>query len=200
MGEYEITLGTLTAGDNYALEGYSPAKLKITPAQLLITADNKTKKQERRNPALTLSYSGLVGGDNASDLESMPVVQTNANAKSPIGYYEIIVNGASSDNYTISYAKGKLEIVPVAGRVKAWSNGSTLTVRVYSEVAQKSAITLYTEVGQPIVVQRQQLQAGINTISFPITPLTQGFYVLNVNADKFNEAQRVKLNNSNIHF
>jgi len=167
---------------------------KINPVFLTITADNKTKKQGAENPALTFTYAGFVGGDNVNDLEEMPHAVTTASAKSPIGTYEIAAEGAESNNYIITHIGGKLTVIPSGNtHIKTWSDNSNVHVRIYSEVAQKSSIILYTEVGQPVIVQPKQLQAGINTVSIPITPLARGFYVLNVSADKFRESERVKV-------
>ncbi len=194
MGEYDIELGSLSAGNNYEIE-FTGATLSITPANLVIKAEDKTKQQGKANPSFTFSYEGLVNGDSPSSLITQPQAQTPAEAKSPIGYYDIDVQGAASPNYNISYAKGRLAIVPgESSRVKAWSSSpSVLHVRIYAETAQKTALALFTDAGQTIVLQRHQLVAGVNDFTINVSSLTSNIYVLHVNADKFKESQRVKI-------
>ncbi|MCG7860420.1 hypothetical protein MD537_25790, partial [Flavihumibacter sediminis] len=94
-----------------------------------------------------LEYIGLAGGDKPSDLSTEPMVTTNAVTNSPIGIFEIKVEGATSPNYNISYQNGALTIAPASSQnsVQAWSSGSgQLQVRIYADRAQKASIVLYT--------------------------------------------------------
>jgi hypothetical protein len=163
----------------------------------VITADNKTKKQGAANPEFTFSYDGLAQGDQPSDLEAGASAVTNASAGSPIGNYDIVVSGASSENYTISYVKGTLTVTPAQGEdysVKAWSSSpDVLQVRIYTTVAQKASIILFTEVGQQVILELHQLSAGLNSFSVPVGRLASSTYVLSVVADKFKDAQKVKI-------
>lgn len=194
VGEYDIQTGSLSAGNNYEIE-FTGATFTITPANLVIKAEDKTKQQGKSNPSFTFSYQGLVNGDSPSSLLTQPQAKTLAEDKSPIGYYDIEVQGAASPNYNISYTKGRLSVVPgESSRVKAWSSSpSVLNVRIYAETAQKSALVLFTDAGQTIVLQRHQLNAGVNDFTINVSSLTPNIYVLHVNADKFKESQRVKI-------
>ena len=82
----------------------------VSPAPLVIIADNKSKLYETANPALTFKFNGFVNNDNASKLTSQPEISTTANTESLPGDYPIIVTGASSSNYSISYVDGILTI------------------------------------------------------------------------------------------
>lgn len=170
-------------------------QLVITPAPLVIKAENKFKEAGKQNPAFTFIYSGFVNGDNKADLASLPQASSIANEKSPIGYYDINVEGASSANYSITYEKGKLAVNPASdSKVKIWSSSpSELQVRIFAQVAQRSAIILYTDAGQPVVVQTKQLSAGVNSFAIPVSHLASSIYVFHVNAEKFQEAQRVNI-------
>lgn len=194
VGEYEITTGSISAGNNYEIE-YTGATLTITPANLVIRAEDKSRDQGKANPAFTFSYEGLAAGDSPSSLTTKPGAQTTADKNSPIGYYDISVEGANSSNYNISYVKGRLSVLPgESSRVKAWSSSpSVLQVRIYAESAQKAALVLYTDAGQSIVLQRHQLNAGVNNFTVNVGSLTPNIYILHVNADKFKESQRVKI-------
>jgi hypothetical protein len=197
VGTYEIEQGSLNGGDDYEIESFRAAAFTIAPAPLVITPEDKTKKQGATNPVFTFSYNGLAEGDQPSDLDAQPAAATNATTGSPIGYYDIEASGAASGNYTISYAKGKLTVTPASNAdysVKVWSsNPNTLTVKIYTTVAQKAAITLYTETGQQVILQQQQLSAGINSFNVSVSHLASSTYVLGVTAEKFRDAQKVKV-------
>jgi len=78
--------------------------------------------------------------------------------------------------------------------MKAWmSSPDVIQVKIYSAVAQKAAITLYTEVGQPVIVQQKQLNAGINSYTLHVGNLASSTYVLGVAAEKFKDAQKLKV-------
>lgn len=110
-GRYSFTV---TAADNgkgkNAATGTGKYTLTITQAALTITADNATMNSGSAMPALTVSYSGFVNGDNASSLASKPKVSTPATAASPPGTYAITVSGAADPDYSISYKPGMLTI------------------------------------------------------------------------------------------
>ncbi len=84
--------------------------LTVTPAPLLVTADNQTRDYGYANPALTLTYSGLVAGDDPTKLSVAPTATTTATLASLVGSFPITVGGGVSSNYTISYASGTLTV------------------------------------------------------------------------------------------
>ena len=88
----------------------------ITRAPLLIKADDKTKPYGAATPALTASYQGFVNGDTAARLNTPAVLSTPATAGSLAGRYAISVSGATSDNYTITFAAGTLTVTEPAPR------------------------------------------------------------------------------------
>ncbi len=55
----------------------------VTKAVLTVTAEDKTKVYGTANPALTFSYSGFMGSDNASFLTTQPTASTTAVTTSP---------------------------------------------------------------------------------------------------------------------
>ncbi|MGI4022440.1 MAG: MBG domain-containing protein [Janthinobacterium lividum] len=84
--------------------------LMVNKASLIITADNQTKTYSAVNPALTVSYNGFVNGDIQDSLTTKPTVSTTATATSAAGTYPILVEGAASSNYNITYVNGTLTI------------------------------------------------------------------------------------------
>jgi gliding motility-associated-like protein len=85
--------------------------LAVVPAQLTITADDKSRYYAAPNPQLTVKYSGFVNNENESQLTSMPIASTIATGTSLVGQYPITVAGAAAVNYNITYVPGILTVV-----------------------------------------------------------------------------------------
>ncbi len=107
-GNYPITASG-AVDPNYTFT-YQSGMMMVGKAALTVTADNKSMPLGGPLPALTVSYTGFVNGDNASSLMSQPMVATPANANSPAGTYPITPNGGSSPDYTFSYVNGTLTV------------------------------------------------------------------------------------------
>lgn len=82
----------------------------VTPADLTITADDKSKIVGQPNPVLTASYTGFQNSDSPASLTEEPVLNTTATVSSPVGQYPINVSGALSPDYTITYVPGLLTV------------------------------------------------------------------------------------------
>src|SRR5690606_22002656 len=89
VGTYNIGIGSLNGGNNYTVAEFKAGTFTITPAELLIATENKSKVQGTANPVLTFAYTGLVAGDTPADLQTAPTASTVATSKSPIGTYDI---------------------------------------------------------------------------------------------------------------
>jgi gliding motility-associated-like protein len=110
VGTYtgHVVLTSPGAGNNNILI----LKSTVTPADLTITADNKTKAFQAPNPPLTVTYQGFEDGDGPAQLVAPPVISTTAVTDSPVGVYPITVSGAYDLNYNFSYIQGTLTILP----------------------------------------------------------------------------------------
>ena len=86
----------------------------ISTKTLTVTADDKTKFQNTANPALTVSYSGFISGEDKSNLQTQPFATTTASTASVLGTYPITASGGVAANYNFSYVNGTLTIVPGA--------------------------------------------------------------------------------------
>jgi gliding motility-associated-like protein len=84
----------------------------VSPAPLVITADNKIKTVGDVNPPLTATYQRFVNDDSPAQLTAGVQISTTATTASPVGQYPITVTGAASPDYTISYVDGMLTIIP----------------------------------------------------------------------------------------
>ena len=109
VGDYPITAegGELK---NYAFESITPGVLSITPASLLVRAQDASRSYFEENPQFSFECVGFITGDDATLFTTKPVVTTSATLKSPAGIYSIEVSGAKINNYQLSYEKGKLTV------------------------------------------------------------------------------------------
>jgi MBG domain (YGX type) len=89
--------------ENYAM---SAAQVYITvlKAPVTPTADSHTRAYGDPNPALTISYTGLVNGDTAASISSPPTLTTSATTNSVPGVYAVSVSAGSDSNYELTPA------------------------------------------------------------------------------------------------
>ncbi|SFF82415.1 Por secretion system C-terminal sorting domain-containing protein [Pontibacter chinhatensis] len=101
-----VTLHPEEALSNYDIT-YNEAFLEITPAELVVTAHNASRKYGDANPEFTGSVSGIVGEDE------IEISYTSvAKPESVIGSYAItpVLSGALLVNYTVLATDGILTI------------------------------------------------------------------------------------------
>ena len=92
--------------------GYESEDIKdytVTPASLQIIADDKSRLVGLENPELTYTIKGLVYDETIEILTDI-TISTDATIYSPLGVYDIIVEGGKNVNYTTSLTNGKLSI------------------------------------------------------------------------------------------
>jgi len=111
VGEYAITIGTLTLGTNYTLTLVS-ADLTITARPITITADDAWKVVGDADPALT--YQITSGSLVEPDAITGTLERVSGEA---IGTYAIqqgslaIDDGNNGDNYDLTFVEGVFEII-----------------------------------------------------------------------------------------
>lgn len=111
VGEYDIMpYGGIAT--NYYFSEYVGAKLTVTKAPLLVTANDVSRHVGEQNPLLTVSYTGFVNDEDESVLTAKPVATTTATDDSEVGTYTITVSGAEAENYEIAYVNGTLTVLP----------------------------------------------------------------------------------------
>jgi diphthamide synthase (EF-2-diphthine--ammonia ligase) len=100
---------------NYTIS-YVPGDLAVTPATLIVSANELTRPQGETNPPLTYSLSGFVIGDTASIVSGTPTLSTTATIVSPNGQYPITiaVGTLSAANYNFTTAAGTLTIIDMS--------------------------------------------------------------------------------------
>jgi subtilisin family serine protease len=95
---------------NYAIS-YADGELAVTPAPLVITADDQSKVAGSFDPVFTFTYSGLVNGDLATAVA--PTCTVVGPHDTVVGSpYPITCSGAVDANYAISYVDGELTVTP----------------------------------------------------------------------------------------
>ena len=108
VGTYDITIEKGTVENPATLTN---GTLTVTKALLTITAKSYSIKQGEPLPTTyEITYSGFKNGETKSVLSQQPTVTCSATAASEPGRYDIIVSGATADNYEITYVKGTLRI------------------------------------------------------------------------------------------
>jgi gliding motility-associated-like protein len=94
---------------NYSVT-YAPTSITVNQALLTINADNLSRAFGTPNPAFTITYMGFVNNDGPAQLINLPTVLTYAVVISTAGQYPIVISGALSPNYAITYIPGILTI------------------------------------------------------------------------------------------
>ncbi len=107
IGTYSITPFGASA-PNYGIN-YVAGSLSISPADLVIRANNASRIYGAVDPTFTANYSGLVAGDTAANISGLTLTPA-ATVTSGVGDYAITASGAANPNYNISYAPGTLTI------------------------------------------------------------------------------------------
>ncbi|HEY9002984.1 MAG TPA: MBG domain-containing protein [Mucilaginibacter sp.] len=144
--------------------------LTVTPAELTVTADNKSKNYGDILPAFTVSYSGFKNSDNSSNLTSQPTANTTATQSSPVGSYPITASGAADSNYTFKYVAGTLTVNKAAITVTAVDK-----TKVYG-AANPALTVLYSGFVNGDTPASLTPQASVSTSATALSPI--GTYTL----------------------
>lgn len=110
-GTYAITLGTLSAGDNYELTLAADAvNFTINKAALTVTADAKTIAIGAAQPDYTYMVSGLTGSDTKAVVTGVTFALDNTFSSTSATTFTITPSGGTATNYTIIYVDGLLTV------------------------------------------------------------------------------------------
>ena len=130
VGEYDIVLSLEQDNYNYNVILVN-GKLNVTPAELTVTADDKSVYYRKNPPTFTYSISGFKGNDSINDLEGTVVYNCDYVRGSEEGEYDINISGLSSNNYNIEFVSGKLSVLPliISGGSGGFVPQNTITVK-----------------------------------------------------------------------
>jgi uncharacterized repeat protein (TIGR03803 family) len=157
----------------------------VFKADLIVMANNATRKVGETNPSFTISFNGWIGADNESGLDNKPTVTCSATISSPVGTYDIIPANGSDNNYNfVTYAKGTLTVQPGTGIHETQDNTNILVypVPVNSQLniklpdAKPATLQIISLNGQ--VVLTKQLNNTLETID--VSGISKGIYTLKI--------------------
>jgi filamentous hemagglutinin family protein len=117
VGSYDVLPGGVTS-DRYAIT-FVPGTLSVTPAPLVVKANDAARVFRNPNPTLSASYEGFVLGQNENVLGGSLELSTSATIDSAVGSYPIVVSGLTSSNYDISFVGGTLSVGKAVLTVRA---------------------------------------------------------------------------------
>jgi hypothetical protein len=182
VGTYNITV-TGGVANNYSF-AYNTGQLSISKAPLTISVKNDSISKGAAIPTFTLVYSGFKGSDNATKLDVLPTVSCLATSVSPIGKYDVILQGGSDKNYNYTLQNGYLIIKDNTGINDINSfNTSLYPVPTNSKVFIKSDM-LITRVEVYSIDGRLMLLNTSNDIkSIDLSGLMEGSYLFKLHSN-----------------
>lgn len=120
VGTYAITVGGLTAGDNYEIS-FTGANLTIVKAELTVTANNHTITYGDAPAGNGVTCEGFVGEETSAVLGGTLAYDFSYTQFGDVGNtYTIKPKGLTSSNYEITFSTGKLTVSPKEVGI-AWS-------------------------------------------------------------------------------
>ena len=112
VGTYAITVGGLTAGDNYEIS-FTGANLTIVKAELTVTANNHTITYGDAPAGNGVTCEGFVGEETSAVLGGTLAYDFSYTQFGDVGNtYTIKPKGLTSSNYKITFSTGKLTVSP----------------------------------------------------------------------------------------
>ena len=112
VGTYAITVGGLTAGDNYEIS-FTGANLTIVKAELTVTANNHTITYGNEPAGNGVTCEGFVGEETSAVLGGTLDYDFSYSQYGDVGNtYTIKPKGLTSSNYEITFSTGKLTVSP----------------------------------------------------------------------------------------
>lgn len=135
VGTYALTPEGGVAA-NYEFAEYIPGTLTVEKAPLTLIANDASKLYFEENPAFTFRGEGFKNNETEEVLTAVPHYSCAASKVSGAGEYIVTPQGASAENYEITYKTGKLTVNKRALEVSV----SNYT-RVYNEENPKFELT-----------------------------------------------------------
>ena len=165
-GSHSIT--AVYGGDANELASTSAALSQVvTPAPLMVTANNATRAFDAANPAFTATYTGFVNGDTTASLTGAPSLTTTAVLLSPVAGNPYPITAAIGTlvdgNYTFSFTNGTLTIT----KVVLVPNTTFSLVSAPNPSTYGSAVT-FTATAPPLATETVQFYANGVAMGSPV--------------------------------
>ncbi|MEQ9424889.1 MAG: LamG-like jellyroll fold domain-containing protein [Cyclobacteriaceae bacterium] len=170
-GAVEIT-ATQPGNANYNDALAVTQHLVIAKSTLTATAINQTRIYNTENPALTISYGSLIGGDVEADLDALPSASTTASTTSDVGAYEITLTGGADENYDFEYITGTLMITKAKAEVivsglEVESDGQPISVGISTNPEGLNVIVTYNgSADVPVAPGTYEVVATIDELNY----------------------------------
>lgn len=126
VGDYVVAVSGGVA-KNYDFVTYEDGVLHIDKRELIVTANNYSRKYNEDNPTFDFTYSNFASFDDKDVLEVEPRIYCSATPKSPAGDYPIIVSGGEDNNYDFRYNVGNLTVEQIILNFKKEKNQTYFT-------------------------------------------------------------------------
>ncbi len=183
--------------------GFFPAPdvtrpLTVNKANLAIRVRDTLKMQGQPNPPFTITYTGFVLGETATNLLTPVVASTTAIDISSPGYYPITLSGGTSNNYNVTFTNGRLTILPGSGTNAQYmnaymSNSTTLTIRAYSPEPALGDIVLYDMSGHPLLKRNLFIPVGFISVDIPVARFPSGLYIVTIRGDNVDLQKTIRI-------
>ena len=140
-------------------------QLVVTPAPLVVKADDQIRGYDQPNPVFTYTVTGFVNGENSSVLTGTPALSTSATLLSAPGAYAITVSKGTlaAANYSFSFTNGTLTVTP-ATDLAVIQSGPTNAV-AGSNLVYTVSVTNRGPVTATSLIISNQLAAGFTFVS-----------------------------------
>lgn len=97
---------------NYTFSQTAHSAAAIWRKELIVKAEDVRMFAGGKLPELNIVYSGFADGENEAILVTRPQVVAAGTSPFAPGKYQILISGASSQNYSLTYVPGTLEVLP----------------------------------------------------------------------------------------
>jgi hypothetical protein len=174
---------------------YYPAdtivEVSVSRKQLLVTADDVTKKFGEPMPELQITYSGFANGDDDKVLDIRPAVFTIADSLSPRGQYAIDLTKGKDKNYDLVLTPGVLT-VEEGEQILLYPNPTDGFVNIVTDRnLGRGTFQLYNEFGQQ--VKTIAAPPNENQFTFDLHGLPPGLYIFRLDSYYYSEVGKIMI-------
>jgi hypothetical protein len=149
----------------------------VIKKDLLVSVPDYTRSFGAPNPQFTLQFDGFIPGDDETIIEELPTITTNADQYSPVGAYQISLEGGYSSLYNLILKPGLLHIQGHPDLEYVYfPNPVKDVLNVYFSSTQAKRIQIINALGQI----EAEVFANTSALALDMTPLATGTYFLRI--------------------
>jgi hypothetical protein len=166
VGIYNIIPSGYTSS-NYNII-YNNGTFTINKKFLTVTADNKNKMYGNSDPVFTVNYVGFISGEDQTVLDG--ILSINRDSGESVGAYNITPSGYTSDDYSIIFLNGTLQITKK-------DSGCNLFFNETSPLYSGQNFTVYSDCDSDFVIRNEGTPVANNSVQ----SLSEGVYLFTLN-------------------